>query len=53
MAKWKDDIASRLWRSEVALRISGEPLDDFAALEAEVRIYHMVYEKLKAKDEAA
>lgn len=53
MAKWKDDIASRLWRAEATLRVTGEPLHDFEQLQQEVNAYKICCDILKAKNEEA
>jgi hypothetical protein len=52
MARWKEDLASRLWRSRAVLRISGEALYDIAALEAEVRMFNAISQKLKGTSDA-
>jgi hypothetical protein len=47
MARWKDDLASRLWRAECVLRATGEFLYDVKQLEDEVRLYNEICERLK------
>jgi hypothetical protein len=47
MARWKDDLAGRLWRAECVLRATGEFLYDVKQLEDEVRLYNEICERLK------
>ena len=47
MAKWKEDLTSRLWRAEVSLRVTGKPLFEMEAMEAEVEAYKICCDKPK------
>lgn len=47
MARWKDDLAARLWRAECVLRATGRFLYDVNEIEAEVRMYVEIAERLK------
>jgi hypothetical protein len=39
MSKWKEDLTSRIWRAEVTMRVTGLPLYDAKALDAEVDMF--------------
>lgn len=39
MSKWKEDLTSRIWRAEVTMRVTGLPLYDAQALDAEVDMF--------------
>lgn len=39
MSKWKEDLTSRIWRAEVTMRVTGQPLYDAQALDAEVDMF--------------
>ena len=47
IALWKEDLGSRLWRAEAALKVTGECLYDARQLEEEVRLYTEVCEAIK------
>ena len=47
MARWKEDLASRLWRAEATLRVTGEALFEVAAIETEVQAYKTCCDRLK------
>lgn len=49
MARWKEDLASRLWRSECVLRATGELLHDAKELEREVTLYREIAAKILEK----
>jgi len=53
MVRWKDDLASRLWRAEVVLRVTGERLYNVEEIEAEVKYYSAVAQKLRETPVAA
>jgi hypothetical protein len=50
VARWKEDLASRLFRSECVLRATGESLHDPHELEREVRLFNAIVAKLERKD---
>lgn len=47
MASWKDDLASRLWRAESVLRVTGQFLYDIKEIEREVELYREIMEQIK------
>jgi hypothetical protein len=47
LARWKEDLTSRLWRAEVTMRVTGEPLYDAKALANEVEMFIEVGKKWK------
>jgi hypothetical protein len=49
MAKWKEDLASRVRRSELAMNLTGEALYDIAELEREVQLFRQVGEFVKKR----
>lgn len=49
MAKWKEDLTSRLWRAMAVAHVTGLSIDDIAALELEVSRYIAVAEAISKK----
>ena len=49
MATWEADLGSRLWRAQAVMRVTGEPIHEMEALEAEVKQFNAVAERLKPK----
>lgn len=47
MARWKEDLAARLWQSRTVLHLTGEALHDAHKLEEEVRLYRLVCDHLE------
>ena len=39
MARWKEDLTSRIWRAEVTMRVTGQTLHDAKALAEEVEMF--------------
>ena len=53
MVRWRDDLASRLWRAECVLRATGECLYDAHELEQEVKHYAEIVRRLRQMKEDA
>ncbi len=49
MATWKEDLAARLWRATMVMRMCGQPLYDVRQLEHEVKMYGEICAKLQEK----
>ena len=47
LALWKEDLTSRIWRAEVTMRVTGEPLYDAKALANEVEMFIAAGKKWK------
>jgi len=50
LAKWREDITSRLWRASIILHIGGEALDDMAALEKEIERFRAAADAIGEKN---
>jgi hypothetical protein len=47
MARWKQDLTSRLWREEVIMRIGGKSLCDADELAAEIETFFEIGRRLR------
>lgn len=47
MARWKEDLMSRIWRADIVLKLTGECLYNVEDLEAEVKAWNAVSASFK------
>jgi hypothetical protein len=51
MARWKEDLTSRLWREEVIMRIGGKALCNADELAAEIEVFMEIGRRIREIEE--